>query len=91
MRETIHRLVDGKSVAILGFGREGRATFPWLLNEGGIKSLAIVDRNPVTLPGDTPDSVKDSIRIITGEQYQKCLNEFDVVFKSPGITDGCVL
>lgn len=85
MRETIHRLVDGKSVAILGFGREGRATFPWLLNEGGIKSLAIVDRNPVTLPGDTPDSVKDSIRIITGEQYQKCLNEFDVVFKSPGI------
>lgn len=85
MRDTIHRLVDGKSVAILGFGREGRATFPWLLNESGIKSLTIVDKNPVTLPDDIPDSVKDSIRIVTGEQYQKCLNEFDVVFKSPGI------
>lgn len=85
MQNTIHRIVDGKKVAILGFGREGRATFPWLINEKGIKSLAIVDRNPVCLPDDTPSDIKDKIELITGEDYQKCLNDFDVVFKSPGI------
>lgn len=81
MREVIRKHIEGKSVAILGFGREGRATLPWLLEDGTAKRVAIVDRNPVTLPSDNDADID----VITGEDYQKCLNDFDVVFKSPGI------
>ena len=31
MLKTIENHINGKSVAVLGFGREGRATLPWVL------------------------------------------------------------
>lgn len=46
--------------------------------------IAIVDKNPVTLPEDLEECDVD-IQLITGDDYQKCLNDFDVIFKSPGI------
>lgn len=85
MRQTIKKLIEGKTVAILGFGREGKATLPWIIGEKTARGIAIVDKNPVVLPDDLTDEDKEKIQIITGEDYQKCLNEFDVVFKSPGI------
>ena len=86
MRETIHRHISGKSVAILGFGREGRATLPWILSDGTASRVAIVDKNPVTLPDDIKEkNCEQDIELITGDDYQKCLNDFDVIFKSPGI------
>ena len=84
MLKTIENHINGKSVAVLGFGREGRATLPWVLKAGCASKIAIVDRNPVELPEDFKEWEKD-IEIITGENYQKCLNDFDVIFKSPGI------
>lgn len=84
MLKTIENHINGKSVAILGFGREGRATLPWVLKAGCASKVAIVDRNPVELPEDLK-SFADDIELITGEDYQKCLNDFDVIFKSPGI------
>ena len=84
MLKTIENHINGKSVAVLGFGREGRATLPWVLEAKCASKIAIVDRNPVTLPEDLKEYA-DDIEIITGEDYQKCLNDFDVIFKSPGI------
>ncbi len=85
MRNVIHKLIDGKNVAILGFGREGRATLPWVLEDGSASLVAIVDMNPVTLPEGIEPQVAESIQLVTGADYQKCLNDYDVVFKSPGI------
>ena len=84
MLKTIENHINGKTVAVLGFGREGRATLPWVLKADCASKVAIVDRNPVELPEDFKEWEKD-IEIITGEDYQKCLNDFDVIFKSPGI------
>ena len=84
MLKIIENHIKGKSVGVLGFGREGRATLPWLLKAGCANKIAIIDRNPVGLPEDYKEYEKD-IEIITGEDYQKCLNDFDVIFKSPGI------
>ncbi len=85
MRDKIHQLICGKKVAILGFGREGRATLPWLLEDGSADSITIVDMNAVTLPDDAKDYDYKSIDIVSGPDYQKCLNDYEVVFKSPGI------
>ena len=85
MRRIIHDLICDKKVVILGFGREGRATFPWLMEDGSAAKLAITDLNPVTLPEGVDREIAESIEIISGKDYQKRLNEFDVVFKSPGV------
>ncbi len=85
MKKIIHDLICDKKVVILGFGREGRATFPWLIEDGSAAKLAIADLNPVKLPEDLEKDVVEGIELITGEDYQKRLNEFDVVFKSPGV------
>lgn len=84
MLKTIENHIKGKSVAILGFGREGRATLPWVIRAKCASKIAIVDKNPVTLPEDLEECDMD-IQLITGDDYQKCLNDFDVIFKSPGI------
>lgn len=85
MKNVIRELVQDKKVVILGFGREGRATLPWLFEAGCIKELAIADLNNVTLPDNLDKDLICNIKLITGYSYQDCLNDYDVVFKSPGV------
>ncbi|MDE5772296.1 MAG: UDP-N-acetylmuramoyl-L-alanine--D-glutamate ligase [Ruminococcus sp.] len=80
--EYLKKYTENKSVCILGFGREGKSTYRLiekycLPSSVAISDLNPVDRNAYNLPED--------VRIITGENYQDCLDDFDIVFKSPGI------
>ncbi len=71
-----------KKICILGFGREGRATYEIIAKYCTPSAITIADLNSVDRePNDLPDSVN----LICGEDYQKSLNDFDLVFKSPGI------
>ncbi|MBQ7875684.1 MAG: UDP-N-acetylmuramoyl-L-alanine--D-glutamate ligase [Clostridia bacterium] len=72
----IKNLIKDKSVCILGFGREGKSTLNTFLTAGGFKSITICDKNPV--------SCREA-NIVTGDDYQKSLDRFDIVMKSPGI------
>lgn len=78
MLEQIRKLVENKKVLLLGFGREGASTLRFLQKIGGYAKISIADLNPVK-------NIDSAIETITGTEYQKCLDEFDVVFKSPGI------
>lgn len=79
MIEYIHELINGKKVLILGFGREGKSTLPFLIKASGAGLIAIADARPINA------ELPDGVITITGEDYLNCLNDFDVVFKSPGI------
>lgn len=79
MLKTMKNCIKNKSVLILGFGREGKSTYRLIKKAGGYKSLAIADLNPIT------DTTDEGIVLITGKEYQKALNDYDIVFKSPGI------
>lgn len=79
MLETMKNCIRNKKVLILGFGREGKSTYKLMQKAGGYERLAIADLNPIT------DTLAENVLIITGEDYQKSLNDYDVVFKSPGI------
>ncbi|MBQ8002446.1 MAG: UDP-N-acetylmuramoyl-L-alanine--D-glutamate ligase, partial [Clostridia bacterium] len=72
----IRYLIKDKSVCMLGFGREGKSTLNTFLKAGGYKSITICDLNEV--------SCTDAITV-TGKDYQKNLDQYDIIMKSPGI------
>ena len=76
MKDTIRGLVYGKRILLLGYGREGRSTLQLLQEVGGFAAIAIADQNTIT---DT------AVPCICGEGYQAVIEDYDVVFKSPGI------
>ena len=80
--EYIKEQTDGKTVCILGFGREGKSTYKILKKYCSPASLAIADLNPVDR---SANELPDDVKLICGEDYQKSLDDFDMVFKSPGI------
>lgn len=79
MLKTIEKYIKNKKVLILGFGREGKSTYHMLEKVGGYESLTIADLNPVNY------DLSKEVQVLTGENYQKTLNDYDLVMKSPGI------
>ena len=77
-----HQLIDyfsSRSVLILGFGREGRSTYEFIRKHLPEKKLTIADKNQITIDDE-------KVRIVCGETYLDCINDFDLVMKSPGIS-----
>lgn len=66
-------------IAILGYGVEGRAMLEYLL-EHGYTNLTVCDQSE-KLTGIHP-----GVQTRLGENYLQNLDEFDVVFRSPGIS-----
>lgn len=79
MLDLLREKIKNKNVLILGFGREGKSTYKRICEVGGYNLIAIADKNSIS--ADLPCDVK----IICGENYQKVINEYDIVFKSPGV------
>lgn len=71
--------LNDKSVLILGFGREGQSTLKYIRDYLPQKKIVIADKNNITVDDG-------NIEIISGESYLDCVNDFDVVMKSPGIS-----
>ena len=80
--EYIKKYTEGKTVCILGFGREGKSTWKILEKYCSPEAVAIADLNPVDREAN---GLPGSVELICGKDYQKCLDRFDMVFKSPGI------
>jgi len=74
--EKICKELNGKSIAILGFGREGKATYEFVKKYVEYTALAIADQNSIELPET----------IYSGEDYCDHLKDYDVIIKSPGVT-----
>ncbi len=70
--------IKNKKILILGFGREGKSTYNYIRKYLPEKELFIGDKNKIEIDdGNT--------KVIFGDDYLKCLGDFDIVFKSPGI------
>ncbi len=79
MIEKIIPWVKGKKVLILGFGREGKSTWNVLKKLNCCEQVDVAD---MAQPKEMPEGIG---KWIAGPDYQKCLNDYDVVFKSPGV------
>jgi len=82
MIEFIKNMINGKRLLILGFGREGESTYKFLRNHFPDILITVADKNP-----EISRKIKDlNTELIVGEQYLNCLNDFDIIFKTPGIS-----
>ena len=79
MINLLKQYTEGKNVLILGFGREGKSTYKRLCEAGGFASVTIADQNEIK------DELPADVKIISGDSYQDTLNDYDIVFKSPGV------
>lgn len=71
--------LDGKTVLILGYGKEGKATVKALEAFAPNAEITIADKNADVAEKD------DKHRWQLGEGWLENLEEFDVIIKSPGI------
>ena len=90
--ETLKQIIKDKSVLILGFGREGKSTLTKILEVGGYSCVAVSDMNPIDVKSglERPLAARVMnegiiIDTISGENYLNVLDNYDVVFKSPGV------
>ena len=91
----LHDLIKDKEILILGFGREGRSTLNRILEVGDAASITIADGNEAltlpaameitTLSGDKKSVSTEGISLLTGIHYMDSLDDYDIVFKSPGV------
>jgi len=73
----------GKSICILGFGREGQAMLDAIQAAGINCEITIADRN-----SEAVESSKwkvDQIQMQLGPNYFEGLDRFDIIIKSPGV------
>lgn len=84
MTELIKSLFEHKSIALLGFGREGKSTYKLLRKVFPQKTITIIDeneevRNEEMLKNDP------NLQFISGSDYMQTIDGFDAAIKSPGI------
>lgn len=68
-----------KDILILGFGREGQATYNYIRKYFPEKNLTIADKNQIMLNDK-------NIKIICGKNYLEEVNKHEIIMKSPGIS-----
>ena len=84
MKEKIINILKDKTIAILGFGREGKTSYSFIrkyLPESKITIIDKVDfRDDELVKGDL------NVSFISGEKYLDNLNDYDLILKTPGIS-----
>lgn len=75
--------IQGKKIVILGFGKEGVSTYRFIRKYFPDMPLTIADGNANLRTDEFDDP---NIRFVTGEGYDQNLNDYDLIFKTPGIS-----
>jgi UDP-N-acetylmuramoylalanine--D-glutamate ligase len=68
-----------KKILILGFGREGRSSYNYIRKFFPNMPLTIADLKEINIEDE-------NVELICGEKYLDCLEGYDIVLKSPGIS-----
>ncbi len=81
MMENLISKLEDKKILILGFGKEGRATFEKLRRWFPEKELGIADKNERL----KEELSGEKVSLHLGTDYLQSVAHYDVVFKSPGV------
>lgn len=86
MQKIIEELKN-KRIVILGFGREGKSTYEFLRRNLGQINLDVIDENIDILSDENKIYYEDmNLNVIKTHEYIELLKEYDIIFKSPGIS-----
>lgn len=83
MINQILKKIDGKNVAILGFGQEGKTTYNFIRRYKKEIPLTILDLQDIKEEKIKQDHYTN---FITGKEYLTNLRKYDLIIKSPGIS-----
>jgi RNA-binding protein YlmH len=72
MYQKLIEYFNGKSILILGFGKEGQSTYNFIRRFYPEKKIAVADKRELKID----DS---NVTLITGEKYLDAINDFDIV------------
>lgn len=75
--------LNGKNIAILGFGMEGRAAYHFIRRHSDM-FITIIDKNNV-LESNEDLKNDNNISVIFGDNYLDNLDKYDLILKSPGV------
>lgn len=71
--------LKNKTILIIGFGREGNSTYNFIRKHLPEKHITIADKNEISI-------IDPYLTIISGVDYLKHLNQYDLIFKTPGVS-----
>ncbi len=75
--------IRDKKIVLLGFGKEGVSTYRFIRRYFPDMPLTVADGNPNLRTDEFQD---DKLTFITGPGYDQNLNDYDLIFKTPGIS-----
>ena len=76
--------IENKKVIILGFGKEGVSTYRFIRRHFPKMKLVVADGNENLKTDELADD--KHVKFIKGKEYDRNLNQYDLIFKSPGIS-----
>lgn len=82
---SIRKILEGKRIAILGYGAEGRSTYSLVRYLLPASPIGICDRDPLAGAGHRSVGMDEFTTWFTGPHYMEGLCNADLIFKSPGI------
>lgn len=83
MRKIIQDIFSDKKILILGFGREGRESLSLISKYIPNSNITIADRSDISIP----NNISQQFNCITGVDYAKDIDQYDIIVKSPGIPE----
>lgn len=84
MNQLIKTIFEHKSLALLGFRREGTSTYKVIRDVFPDKTIAIIDEN-TDIANDETVKGDSHLTFISGKNCMSEMDNFDVAIKSPGI------
>ena len=82
--EKLLERIENKKVIILGFGKEGVSTYRFIRRHFPKMKLVVADGNENLKIDEFADD--KHVKFIIGKGYDRNLNQYDLIFKSPGIS-----
>jgi UDP-N-acetylmuramoylalanine--D-glutamate ligase len=78
---TIPEFLKDKNLVILGYGKQGKATFNYIRKHFKYKKITIADKNVEIDKTELDKNVDFKL----GEDYLKDIEKFDLIIKAPGV------
>lgn len=83
MLDKLLEYLKDKEILILGFGVEGKSTYSFIRKHFSKKQITICD-----MKEDYEKELSEDkfVKCMHNDEYLKCTDEFDIIFKTPGIS-----
>lgn len=86
MYNKIIEFLDGKNIAILGFGMEGKSTYNFIRRHLSNIHITIIDKVDIRTNNKELCGSDENLSVVYGENYLDNLEIYDVIIKTPGIS-----